>query len=499
MGEKKNTHNAIERRYRSSINDKIIELKNMIIGTEAKNANAKLKQENMALKMAAQKHHMEDLMEHKPHVTSTTSSSPPLREFTPPNSDIGSPTGSFSDLPDSPPQPITFGGGKLATPKSLSKEEDFVTRGMLDRSRIALCIVVLGILVFNPISLLSPGQMGTYAAESGVGGHVGRTILSIWDFTPQGHVTNTSTVEGLTLALSAVNLAEACLPSPHARVEIWVMAALRIKESMHRSFLFLARYFLNKARKEKDHPQALRWLMHPYGTEFFLSKSWSYTPEETLFSTLDNPGDPLSYMSQNFREYLLERSILTLITPGLAFTSPPNKKKHPFPGTVLAAYSARRASQHQDATECLRLCDRGSALLRDSLNYDMHQQTPDIIQVLLYEAVVRLMAGVNPLKIQQLLEESMKPPSGGPTSLLCSGGPGTPQEGLGVREQAEAMLLACQHLPDHLVSCPGERRGLLTEAARILERLGHKPGFQTCQRLMLTLLVSTTPASQSPT
>lgn len=35
-GEKKNAHNAIERRYRSSINDKIIELKNIIVGTEAK-------------------------------------------------------------------------------------------------------------------------------------------------------------------------------------------------------------------------------------------------------------------------------------------------------------------------------------------------------------------------------------------------------------------------------------------------------------------------------
>lgn len=35
-GEKRNAHNAIERRYRSSINDKIIELKNMIVGPEAK-------------------------------------------------------------------------------------------------------------------------------------------------------------------------------------------------------------------------------------------------------------------------------------------------------------------------------------------------------------------------------------------------------------------------------------------------------------------------------
>jgi hypothetical protein len=33
---KRNAHNAIERRYRTSINDKIVELKNMIVGNDAK-------------------------------------------------------------------------------------------------------------------------------------------------------------------------------------------------------------------------------------------------------------------------------------------------------------------------------------------------------------------------------------------------------------------------------------------------------------------------------
>lgn len=33
---KRSAHNAIERRYRTSINDKIVELKNMICGAETK-------------------------------------------------------------------------------------------------------------------------------------------------------------------------------------------------------------------------------------------------------------------------------------------------------------------------------------------------------------------------------------------------------------------------------------------------------------------------------
>lgn len=33
---KRSAHNAIERRYRTSINDKIVELKNMIVGIDAK-------------------------------------------------------------------------------------------------------------------------------------------------------------------------------------------------------------------------------------------------------------------------------------------------------------------------------------------------------------------------------------------------------------------------------------------------------------------------------
>lgn len=41
-GEKRTAHNAIEKRYRSSINDKIVELKDLVAGTEAKVGPASL-------------------------------------------------------------------------------------------------------------------------------------------------------------------------------------------------------------------------------------------------------------------------------------------------------------------------------------------------------------------------------------------------------------------------------------------------------------------------
>ncbi|KAM9457495.1 sterol regulatory element-binding protein 1 isoform 2-T2 [Clarias gariepinus] len=185
-GEKRTAHNAIEKRYRSSINDKILELKDLVAGTEAKlnksavlrkaidyirylqQANQKLKQENMALKMANQKNKsLKDLVAMEVDVKAELP--------TPPASDAGSPepSGSFSHCssdsePDSP-----MGEDS----KSMSSAEK-AAGGMLDRSRMAFCAFTLLFLSFNPLASLVCGSQSK-AGESVPPGHsgTGRTML----------------------------------------------------------------------------------------------------------------------------------------------------------------------------------------------------------------------------------------------------------------------------------------------------------------------------------
>lgn len=171
VGEKRSAHNAIERRYRSSINDKIIELKDMIVGPEAKlnksavlrkaveyirhmqAQNVKLKQENAALKLAASAAGIN---------LSNLASSPMSsvsHDNTPPNSDYA------SSVASSPEQ--SAGHSPPGSP-------DFLTT---DGSKMVLCVFVLAVLAFNPFgSLITYYQPPfNYASTAAAG----RSILEI--------------------------------------------------------------------------------------------------------------------------------------------------------------------------------------------------------------------------------------------------------------------------------------------------------------------------------
>ncbi|KAM9253862.1 sterol regulatory element-binding protein 1 isoform 2-T2 [Dugong dugon] len=208
-GEKRTAHNAIEKRYRSSINDKIVELKDLVVGTEAKlnksavlrkaidyirflqHSNQKLKQENLSLQTAA--HKSKSLKDLVSTCGSGGSTDVPMEgvkpevvdALTPPTSDAGSPSQS---------SPLSLGSrgsgggsGSDSEPDSLVLEDSQGkpapppprSRGLLDRSRLALCALVFLCLSCNPLAFLLGGRglPGTPDATSVYHGP-GRNVLA---------------------------------------------------------------------------------------------------------------------------------------------------------------------------------------------------------------------------------------------------------------------------------------------------------------------------------
>uniref|UniRef100_A0A1A8BE49 Sterol regulatory element-binding protein 2 n=1 Tax=Nothobranchius kadleci TaxID=1051664 RepID=A0A1A8BE49_NOTKA len=167
-GERRTTHNIIEKRYRSSINDKIMELRDLVMGNDAKmhksgvlrkaidyikylqQVNHKLRQENLTLKMANQKNGAASLpedVELKPEVVMM---SPPASD-----SGSGSPHQFSPYCVDSEP------GSPLLDHDPVKSEPDSPsTVGVMDRSRLLLCALTFFCLSLNPL----PSLLGSEAA-----------------------------------------------------------------------------------------------------------------------------------------------------------------------------------------------------------------------------------------------------------------------------------------------------------------------------------------------
>ncbi|KAF7248786.1 Sterol regulatory element-binding protein 2 [Varanus komodoensis] len=197
-GERRTTHNIIEKRYRSSINDKIIELKDLVMGTDAKmhksgvlrkaidyikylqQVNHKLRQENMVLKLASQKNKLlkgfdlSSLVDNDVDLKIDDFNQNALM-MSPPASDSGSPADYSPYSIDSEP-----GSPLLDDAKAVKDEPDSppVALGMVDRSRMLLCALTFLCLSFNPLTSLLEGQR-TSDSDGSVRHSSGRSILTI--------------------------------------------------------------------------------------------------------------------------------------------------------------------------------------------------------------------------------------------------------------------------------------------------------------------------------
>lgn len=201
---KRSTHNAIERRYRTSINDKIVELKTMLVGTGGKlnksailkksidkindleNENYDLKMENARLRdlfnsgnvvgdVGIEHSALKNLLlqktmnRQKRRYTQSTGSSADYnssndRMTPPPTSDDSNPSspahsentvGSMSPLAD---DEITteISRSYRDSEQSSAKRVRTSNRGMSTHSKLALCIFMFAIVTLNPLaSLLS--------------------------------------------------------------------------------------------------------------------------------------------------------------------------------------------------------------------------------------------------------------------------------------------------------------------------------------------------------
>uniref|UniRef100_A0A8C4Z6B0 Sterol regulatory element-binding protein 2 n=1 Tax=Gadus morhua TaxID=8049 RepID=A0A8C4Z6B0_GADMO len=166
-GERRTTHNIIEKRYRSSINDKILELRDLVMGNDAKmhksgilrkaidyikylqQTNHRLRQENLALKMGNQKNSvvLSEDVDLKQEVVM----------MSPPASDSGSSSPQFSPYcVDSEP------GSPLLDHELMKNEPDSPSSvGVMDASRLLLCALTFFCLSLNPLpSLLGPPGPG---------------------------------------------------------------------------------------------------------------------------------------------------------------------------------------------------------------------------------------------------------------------------------------------------------------------------------------------------
>lgn len=157
-----------------------------------------------------------------------------------------------------------------------------------------------------------------------------RELAIIFNRLNQLHLTSqVNDSHGLVMSLYAINMTEvaASLLTPNELASIFITSALRVKRSYPRYLKFFGRYFISRAKNEnsKIHEQTknTHWLFTSYGYRYFITHNFDFVETEkdnpnanTIFVSLSNPADPMSYVVNLYREHLLTKAIQCLLGSG---------------------------------------------------------------------------------------------------------------------------------------------------------------------------------------
>jgi hypothetical protein len=130
----------------------------------------------------------------------------------------------------------------------------------------------------------------------------------------------------------------------------------------------------------------------------------------------------------------------------------------------------------------------------DTLRSLTHYVPSSLPSLYLYEACLRLMSHAAPGRTQQLLDASMRSVRlSQKTMLICN-----EKEDLACKKRIEtnllkerrkamALYLRCKFLPSQVITCPGEKAGMLREALKTMEKFGDKKKVGACLEMIKSL------------
>ncbi|XP_055682890.1 sterol regulatory element-binding protein 1 isoform X2 [Lutzomyia longipalpis] len=173
--------------------------------------------------------------------------------------------------------------------------------------------------------LFCPPQVRTEALTSA------REIALIYHRLNQLHLaTDMKDPHGLLLSLCSVNMADAAsqIMPPDELMEIYLTAALRVKQTYPRFLKFFSRYYVSKAKAERlavcgNVPAKLTWQFTTYGYRYFVNHVFHFGASglSEEFSQLECKCDPLAFATREYREHLLKRALQCLVGCGSGGTT----------------------------------------------------------------------------------------------------------------------------------------------------------------------------------